>query len=183
MKQSVIKLKDRIRAFAEDAKAGILHTDEECESYFNDIITAAAEVYRDPEIEMWIPVDENGRPMVYQDNGGIFLPLYTDGSEIRDPRQTVTISFHDVCDMIYENMANYEVLDMWNGDLIHMHEFMEAMEYAEKNVRFQGIMLNPDSGDLFALEDWILKAVVFKGIGVNSVNFYDAETGEKKILI
>ena len=177
MKQSVIELKEKISVFAKDAKAGILHTDEECESYFKDIIKAVVEVYRDPE---WIPVNENDGLMVYQDDGGIYLPLYTDGSEIRDPGQTMTISFHDACDMIYENVANYEILDMWNGDMIHMHEFLEAKEYAEKNVRFQGIMLNPDSDDLFALEGWILKTVVFKGIGANSVNFCDAETGEIK---
>ena len=55
---------------------------------------------------------------------------------------------------------------------------IELKKYADSNPRLAGIMIDPGSPDLFGLEGWILKGVVFKGMGVDTVTMYDPETGK-----
>ncbi len=179
MNEFVRAMKDRMHEFAVRAKAKEI-SKENFDTYVDPIILAAAEIYKDPAIELLIPTDTDGTILMYTDDTGVFLPMYTDEKEVRSssPKSYISVSFKEACDQIYENLATYELLDSTEYILSHLHELNELKEYADHNPRIAGIMIDPDSPDLFGLEGWILKGVVFKGMGVDTVTMYDSNTGE-----
>ncbi len=179
MNELVRKMKDRMHEFAVHAKAKEI-TEENFDTYVNPIILAAAEIYKDPAIEFLVPTDTDGMILMYEDDAGYFLPMFTEEEEIRSSsiKGFVPVSFKDACGQVYENLATYELIDSEEYILEHLNEAIELKKYADSNPRLAGIMIDPGSPDLFGLEGWILKGVVFKGMGVDTVTMYDPETGK-----
>ena len=187
MDQTLRRLKNGISSFVEGIRHGTVSKDddEKINQIFGLLINMAAEVYRSPDVKLFYPKNNQNSPYVYTENEKLYVPLYSCREEIKTGQleNLSEVTFKEVCDYVYENMCNYEMLDNPQYVLERGIGFSELAEYADKNPRYEGIILDCEGQYPFSFEGWVLKAIVFKGMGVDSFNVIDAETGEKKYEI
>ena len=86
-----------------------------------------------------------------------------------------------VAEYVYENISNYQLLDNIEYVLEHVHDLSRLIEYSNNNLRYEGIMINPQTKDPFSFEGWILQGMIFKGMGVTSFRAINVETGEVEL--
>ena len=155
MDKVLVKLKDKIRHMVQGIRNGIIKEEDVDEEVYK-IIDAAAELYKKEDIELMMPMN-NENPLLFQENGIYFIPLYSCAEEIKECNADAYrhVSFRQICDYVYGLIEN--------GDK-----------------RLAGVMLDPESDDLFAFESWVLGAVVSKGMGADSFKAIDSETLEVK---
>lgn len=183
MDETLRKLKNGIISFADGIRNGTVSPDddEKINKIFSMLIEMAAEVYRNPDVKLLYPKDDFNNPYVYTEDEKHFVPLYSCREEINShPGNCSEVSFKEIFDYVYENMCNYEMLDNPEYVLEHGISFSDLVEYADKNPRYEGIILDCEGEYPFSFEGWTLKAVIFKGMGVNEFQVIDAETGEVK---
>lgn len=180
MNKKIIELKMRIAEFGDAARKGVLN-ESNSDEYIYRIIEAGAEIYRDEDIKMLIPLI-NGSKTVCEEEGRYYVPLYTDTDEldkagITEYRET---TLKEVAGHVYENINNYQLLDNIEYAMAQGHSMSELIEYAENNPRYEGIMINSRTDYPFSFEGWMFQAMIFKGMGVTSFQAIDSETGEVK---
>ena len=147
--------------------------------YINDIILAGAEVYKNTKIKLYEPLN-HGEPMAYETEGEYYIPLYTCQDKSNGIKEYKRISLKKVCSYIYDNLVNYDLLSNPDYCIGHGISYPELMEYAEKNPKYECIVLDPGTEYPFGFDGWILQALIFKGMGVDTFHAVDAETGEIK---
>ena len=162
MDEVMIELKKRIHYLAQGIRDGIIKPEDVDEQVYK-IIDAAVELYKKEDVELLMPLN-NGGPLLFQENGIYFIPLYSCKEEIKECMASdySSVSFKKICDYVENKIESYETMD--------------EPEYP----KLAGIMLDPESDDLFSFDNWILRAVVYKGMGADTFRAYDAETGELK---
>ena len=176
MDKVLTDLKEKTRRFAEIMREG--HYDKEtCDRLILEIVYAAAELYKRDDIVLYVPVTENG-PYVYQERDKLYYPLCINKNPKIQMYQEV--SFRDSCNYVSDNIYHYEMLMNPEEILNQEMNYSDLIEYAKKNHKLEGIILDPECDDLFGFEGWILQAVMYKGMGVDTFHVIDEKTGEKK---
>ena len=157
MEEVLHNLKKRIADLAEGIRKKEIRP-EDIDGHVYKIIDEAVELYKREDIKLLMPLN-NGGPLLFQENGIYFIPLYSCKEEIRECMASdfSNVSFKLICDYVF-------------GLISSEQEFPEI----------KGIMLDPESDDLFSFDDWILQAVVAKGMGADSFRAFDEKTGEVK---
>ena len=181
MEKELIRLIDELKRF------GQLCRNENTENEIigkqvKTIIDAAAELYRNEEIRLYIPCFDNGSPGVYREGDRNYIPVCSSIEEVYETGNTkgTPTNLKEICLYLYDNNYYYQLLSDPEAALKASVPFSRLSEYADKNIRFEGFILDASSDHLFAFESWILQAVMFKGMGVDSFSVYDSESGEKK---
>ena len=180
MDKTVIELKKRINDLAEGIRQGLIK-EEDVDSEVVKIIEVAVELYKRDDIDLIMPLN-NGGPLLFQEYGKYYVPVYTCKEEIKECTATEykKVSFSEVCDYVDFNITSFELLDNPEETRNEGIDINEIKNYTDNNPRLTGVMLDPESDDLFSFDGWILKAVIFKGLGADSFEAFDAQTGEKK---
>ena len=180
MNELLEKLHEKIVVLADNYRGGNADDDFIHEAT-NDIIYAASEVYRHPEIKLHMPVSDTGSMMVYQEEGDMnFIPLMLSVDEEQADTAEVykEVSLKEMVDYAYDNQYHYEMLDNFDPMRVNGTDLSELSDYIRNNIRFQGVIFDPGTIYPYALEGWILKAVFFMGHGVCSFSVIDEETGK-----
>ena len=177
MEKEIEVLREKMKILAEGCRNGSIDSST-CSPYIFDIVLAAAEVYKNTDIKLYAPLD-NGEAMVCEESGKYFIPLYTCEESFCDEMNSYKeVTLKEVSSYAYDNQVNYDLLSNPDYCLDHGISYPELMEYAQNNLKYEGIILDPGMDDRFAFEGWLLPALVFKGMGVDKFNLIDAETGE-----
>ena len=180
MNEKIIEFKKRIAEFGDAARKGIIN-ENNGDEYINRIIEAGAEIYRDKEIKLLVPL-VNGSKTACVEEDRCYVPLYTDADELNKAGITEyqETSLEEVTRYVSENIYNYQLLDNIEYALTQGHNMSELIEYAQNNLRYEGIMINSRTDNPFSFEGWMFQAMMFKGMGVTSFQAIDSETGEVK---
>ena len=180
MDEIIIELKKRINALAEGIRQGIIK-EEDVDAEVLKIIEVAVELYKRDDINLIMPLN-NGGPLLFQEYGKYYVPVYTCKEEIKECTATEhkKVSFSDVCDYVDFNITSFELLDNPEEARNEGIDINEIRNYAADHPRLTGVMLDPESDDLFSFDGWILKAVIYKGMGADSFEAFDVKTGESK---
>ena len=157
MEEVLYNLKKKIGELAEGIRRKEIRP-EDVDGHVYGIIDEAVELYKREDIKLLMPLN-NGGPLLFQENGIYFIPLYSCKEEIKECMASdfSNVSFKLICDYVF-------------GLISSEQEFPEI----------KGIMLDPESDDLFSFDDWILQAVVAKGMGADSFRAFDEKSGEVK---
>ena len=155
MDEVLINLKNRIRHLAQGIRDGVIMVEDVDEEVYK-IIDAAVELYRREDIELLMPMN-NGGPLFFTENGIYFIPIYSCKEEIKE------------CEALeYRNICFKSVLELVEG----------MIERSGSDTSLSGVMLDPESDDLFSFDSWIMNAVIAKGRGADSFKAFDKDTGE-----
>ena len=176
MEKELADLKEKMINLMNGYRDGSI-TDDNSTPYINDIILAGAEVYKNEQINLYAPLN-HGEAMAYETDGEYFIPLFTSMENHEGIEEYRPVSLKEVCSYVYDNQMNYELLDDPEYCLNHGISYPELMEYAKKNPKYGRIVLDPGTKYPFGFEGWTLKALIFKGMGVDRVHAVDGETGE-----
>ena len=178
MNELIKKLRSRIRVFGDACRKKNMDI-EDSSTYINDIIYAAAEVYKN-DLQLFMPT-YNGVMLVYQEEDRNYIPLFT-CKEALDETGITEYQEHtlkEICAYVYDNLLYYDYLANPELALQHGKSMSELTEYAKYNPKFEGIMLDGSTKYPFGLDGWVLQAVMFKGMGVNTFDVVDIN-GEVK---
>ena len=177
MKKEIVNLREKIKKLADGYRNGSIDNSS-CGSYIYDVILAAVEVYKNTDIKLYVPVD-NGERMAYKESDNYYIPLFTChescSSEVNDYEE---VTLMEMCTYAYDNQVNYDLLSNPDHCLDHGISYPELMEYAQKNPKYEGIVLDPKTEYPFGFEGWLLQALMFKGMGAVKYSAINAETGE-----
>ena len=178
MKKKITELKMRIAEFGDAARNGALN-ESNSDKYIYRIIEVGAEIYRDEDIKLLIPLI-NGSKTVCEEEGRYYVPLYTDTDELDKAGITEyqKTTLKEVSGYVYENINNYQLLDNIEYAMAQGHSMSDLIEYAQNNPKYEGIMINSLTNNPFCFEGWIFQAMMFKGMGVTSFQAIDSETGK-----
>ncbi len=178
MNPLIKELHDRIVILADTYRSGDAD-DATTERLGNDVLQAAAELYRHPEVKLFMPLCKN-KMVVFTEEDSSFIILYLTVPEVPDDAidEYKEVSLKEICDYASDNAYYYGQLSRLD-ELVGQGNFGEVMDYIEKNPKFDGIILDPLAEYPFTLEGWMLQAVMFKGIGV-SFDVIGSETGDVK---
>ncbi|MBO7697889.1 MAG: hypothetical protein J6S38_02490 [Erysipelotrichaceae bacterium] len=157
MEEVLLNLKKRIADLAEGIRKKEIRP-EDVDGHVYEIIDEAAELYKREDIKLLMPLN-NGGPLLFQENGIYFIPLYSCKEEIKECMASdfSNVSFKLICDYVFGLISSEQEFPV-----------------------IKGIMLDPESDDLFSFDDWILQAIVAKGMGADSFRAFDEKTGEVK---
>lgn len=181
MEKELAKLIEETSEFGKLIRSG--KTDDQyLEGQTYKIIEAAAEVYKRDYIKLYIPCYDNGVPGVYREADRNYIPVCTSIEEINKTgcSKFTETNLKDLCSYLYDNINNYQLLSDPEAALKAGASLSDLTEYADRNIKLEGFILDPSSDHLFGFEGWELQAVMFKGMGVATFDIYDADTGEKK---
>ena len=127
MEEVLYNLKKRIADLAEGIRKKEIRP-EDVDGHVYKIIDEAVELYKREDIKLLMPLN-NGGPLLFQENGVYFIPLYSCKEEIKECMASdfSNVSFKLICDYVF-------------GLISSEQEFPEI----------KGIMLDPESDDLFS---------------------------------
>ena len=179
MDQVIMNFKDKVKVLADGYRSGSIDV-ENSDAFFYDVIYAAAEVYKN-DMQLYMPMS-NGQMMVYQEEDRNYIPLYTDKEELMKSgaKEYQTTTLREKCAYVYDNLMYYDLLANLDVAVEEGRNLSEIVEYVESNPKFEGVILDPFTEYPFGMDGWILKAVMFKGMGVNTFDVIDGESGEVK---
>ena len=177
MNELLKQLHHKIASLGDTCRRGV-RDQEVLNPLINDVILAFAELYKHPEVKLYMPAYQ-GNMSTYQEDDRFYIFLSTAIPENQENAIDgyKEVSLKEICDYAYDNAYYYDQFDHLI-DLLGKIDLKELGDYLDRNPRFAGVILDPLSDDPFALEGWMLQAVIFKGMGAVSFDTYDPETGE-----
>ena len=177
MEKEIEVLREKMKILAEGYRNGGIDSST-CSPYVYDIILAAADVYKNTDVKLYVPVNK-GERMAYEVGEEYFIPLFTCrescSKEVNDYEE---VTLQEMCSYAYDNQINYSLLSDPKYCRGHGISYTELMEYAQKNLKYEGIVLDPETKYAFGFTEWLLPALVAKGKGVNRFRVVNEETGE-----
>ena len=180
MNENFKELNEKTKAFNLGCRNKTITMDN-INSYVYDIINTAAKRYKDEDYNVYIPYYKSGQA-IYQEQDRLYVSIFSDKELINIPDivGTKKVRLKDVCSGLYENMTIYELANNVESILSSDYSFDDVVKYTSQNVKMDGIMYNPGTEYIFGFDGWQFKALMFKGMGVNTYSVIDAETGEEK---
>ena len=183
MKNKTINdLNSKIKTLYDKTRVGEVNV-ENATQYVYDIINAAVEVFKDESIKLYVPLYKNtGSLAIYQEEDRLYMPVLSDIELVDEPDMFdyIETNLKEICSEQYKNKTMFELYD--NPEAIYKSDYTpeEIKEYVTDNIRINGIIYNPFTDYVYSFEDWQFMALFMKGIGADTFNVIDEETGETK---
>lgn len=179
MNELLQQLSDSIDDFTADRLSSNI-TEKSFDYYCKTWFKLMGDIYKDPSIKVYLPLDNNDVEMVYENQGDVFrvISLVDDKDVIPDIKKYKKIDLKNIIYFLYENNINYKNyhnLDATKKDGVNIEE---VKEYVKKYPWFAGLEVFSVNKNYFYFEHWMINAIFYLGIGASEVNMYDPETGE-----
>lgn len=178
MHKLVQDLLSEIRNLKDSMRSGKV-TEDNIKDYLDKIIRVLIDIYKDETITFVVPTGDY--QYIYDNVDKKYLiPFYTSKNAVKkvEDDNLKEMSFKELAKEIYDNYFYYEYVKNPESAIDNGLKLSEIFAYASGHPELSGLLLNPDTVDLYPIDSWMVKTVMFKSIGADTISFYD-ENGDE----